>query len=372
MRSSTSSSDIYVVNRHVPGGAWLRPFVLGILFFCLAVSMLEGVLAMRGFKPTVVDSVDRWAHERARASEIGHRAMILIGASRAQLDLDLSVIAAKTGMLPVQLAIDGNSYVPVLEDLAADDSVTGTIVVEYQDGAMRAGLPGERAVEYVGYSRHLRARSMHLDFQASESALADVRQNLMRSYADGAGPWTALAMRVMAPNAMPQYLVTLPSRQREANYARVPMPGFYFQRVMRNAGIKEPPPAPDFDTLNHELGARIDKLTQLDAPDFVDYANHVASLVRRIESRGGTVVFVMFPKTGLVLAADDRRFPRATYWDRFMKLTGARGLHFKDVPALSEFPCPDGSHLDASDQAAFTGALIDTMASHGWLANTHL
>jgi len=371
VRSSTSSSDPEIADRSVPMGLWLRPFVLAGLVFCLAVALLEGVLAMRGFKPTVVDSGDRWARERARVDGLGERAFIVIGASRAQLDLDLHSLATRTGMAPVQLAIDGNSYVPVLEDLAADERVRGTVLVEYQDGALRSGFPDDRAVEYVKYWRHLRTHGMSLNFESSESALVKVRQAWMRSYADGAGPWMALSMRVMVPNAVPQYLVTLPDRQREANYSVVPMPGFYFQRVMRNAGIEKPPTAPDFASLNQMLSARIDQLQPLDAPDLGGRASHIAALVHRIEERGGAVIFVMFPRSGLVWSADERRFPRSRYWDRFITLTGAHGVHFEDVPALSAFRCPDGSHLDFRDQAAFTNALIDTMASRGWLTRSH-
>lgn len=370
MPSSTSSSDIYLTRRDVPGGAWLRPFAVGFLVFCLAVSMLEGVLAMRGFKPTVVDSPERWSHERERASELGHEGIILIGASRAQLDVDLPTLASESGRPVMQLAIDGNSYVPVLRDLAEDDRVTGTIVVEYQDGAMRGAFPEDRATEYVENARRTRQRHTHIDFSASESALGDVRQSVMRSYADGAGPWAALQRRVMVPTAMPQYLVTLPSRQREANYSLVPMPDFYFQRVMRNAGIRTTPVASSPKVLNDELEAQISELHGLDAPEFSEHATNVAAMVRRIEARGGTVIFVMFPRSGLVWAADDRRFPRSLYWDRFMTLTGAHGLHFKDVPALNAFWCPDGSHLDVRDQVKFTHALADTMAARGWITRT--
>lgn len=366
MRSSTSNSDIHLVRRTLPSGRWMLPFVVGMALLCLVIGALEVVLAARGFQPTVIDSPSLWSRERLRASELGSKALIMVGASRAQLDTDLGTLSAETGKDAVQLAIDGSSYLRVLADLAADDRVTGTVLVD-----SRTDVPGlslqDAASSYVAYWRHEQEAGNRFDFTHAENALSSLRQGFLRSYADGAGPWTALVKRVLPAKATPQYLVTLPSRSRDADYSRVAMPGFYYQRAMRNAGIETLPPFPDIASLDRGLLERIRALPQAPADDFVENARVLAAMVRRIEDRGGRVIFVMFPRSGLVRAADDIRYPRTVFWDRMLPLVGGKGVYFADEPTLRDFTCPDGSHLDVRDKRRFTEALVEVLKSHGWI-----
>ena len=109
------------------------------------------------------------------------------------------------------------------------------------------------------------------------------------------------------------------------------------------------------------LRDEIGRLRADELPNFDANARAIANMVSRIEARGGHVVFTVFPTSGLVRAADERRFPRSRYWERFIRTVDAPAVHFADVPALSGFICPDGSHLDARDQAAFTRALVATL-----------
>lgn len=371
MRSSISNSDINLTHRDTPQGRWFLPFVVSIGLLIFVVTGMEWTLARRGFKPTVVDSAERWGKERDRARSLGQRALILVGASRAQLDIDLAALGRDTGKTPVQLAIDGSSFVPVLADLAADEQVTGTVLVDYQDANLVWRDHEAPALSYVGHWMEASRHSTSFGFASSESALAAIRQRFMRSYADGAGPFAALAHRVLAPRAVPQYLVTLSSREREANYSLVPMPAFYFSRVMRNAGLREQPIGNDPAAFEAMLETRIKALPRAPLTDFEDNARAVGRMVSRIEARGGSVVFVMYPKTGLVKEADEIRFPRGLFWNRLLPLAGHKGLYFSDVPALAAFQCPDGSHLDVRDRLPFTHALAAALLTRGWVGERH-
>jgi hypothetical protein len=351
----------------MPGGRWLVPFVTGLVLLLFVAGLLEGALAARGFRATVVDSPALWARERLRASEEGRHALILVGASRAQLDVDLGALAEMTGKQPVQLAIDGSSYVSVLADLAADDRVTGTVLVDYQGGVPDPNYQ-DASMRYVEYWRHSERLGATYDFVRMENALAAWRQGILRSYADGAGPLAALVSRVLAPRATPQYLVTLPGRSRDADYSRVPMPAFYYQRVMRNAGIEGLPSLPDYAAVDKALAERIRALPQASTANLTENAGLLGQMVRRIEARGGKVVFVMFPRSGLVRAADDVIYPRAVFWDRIVPLAGGKGLYYADEPSLRDFTCPDGSHLDVRDKRRFTVALAKALEARGWIS----
>jgi hypothetical protein len=366
VHSSISNSDIHLAQRSLPTGRWFAPVIAGGMLLLLCIVGLEGALAARGFKATVMDSPALWSHERLRASEAGKKAIILVGASRAQLDTDLDVLARATGKLPVQLAIDGSSYLPVLADLAEDARVTGTILVDAQGGVPDPSYQ-DGATMYVSFWRSRQRAGGHVDFTSTESVLTDLRQATMRSYADATGPFASLLTRVLRPSATPQYLATLPSRSREADYTKVSMPGFYYTRVIRNAGIKNVPRLPDFQSLDKVLAERIRGLPQAPTRDLVENANLLGAIVRRIESRGGKVIFVMFPRSGLVRATDDVVFPRAVFWDRIIPLAGGKGLNFEDEPTLRTFICPDGSHLDVRDKRRFTEALVTALKERGWI-----
>ena len=49
-------------------------------------------------------------------------------------------VRARTGLAPVQLAIDGSSFVPVLDGLARDPSIRGTVIVGFIDKYALGGL----------------------------------------------------------------------------------------------------------------------------------------------------------------------------------------------------------------------------------------
>jgi hypothetical protein len=83
--------------------------------------------------------------------------------------------------------------------------------------------------------------------------------------------------------------------------------------------------------------------------------------VERIRFRGGRVVFIAMPWSGMVREIEARRYPRALFWDRFLQEFGAAGAHATYEPALQEFACPDGSHLDVRDRARFTLERVKVM-----------
>lgn len=357
MPSSTSSSDA-----RLPRAAW-GPVLFGALALWAAfVAAMELRLAARGFRPTVVDSEALWLKQRERAAALGSRALILVGASRIQLDIDLDVLRRRTGLEPVQLAIDGSSFVPVLRSLADDPRVCGTIVVDFAENVVGDPARRDAADIYAADYARLPVGATVPDYAWSEALLTDFVRDHLRSYADGARPLTSLLLRILPAGATPQYLVTLPDRSRLADYAKVPMPGFYYARVMRNMGQEvEPKPGMTWNDLDAELRRRIGELQPADARAFEQGASRILGMADRIAARGGRVLFVLMPRGGLVAAADDRFFPRTVFWDRFAARSSYPAVSYADVPALRDFGLPDGSHLDFRDRPRFTNSLVDAL-----------
>lgn len=358
MPSSISSSE-----RHLPQVPWLQILGLAGLIAITAVIILEERLSQLGYQPTISDSSARWLKERARASELGERALILVGASRIQLGMDLDVLRARTGLEPVQLALDGSAFTPILEGLAKDPSIRGTILVDYYDHAVGARGGGaeqmQRRYEKMGEFRRYIAQPA----QEIEEGLTQWLKEHLRAYADGTKPITALSWRAIPGNrAQPQYLVTRPDRARLADYSLVSMPDFYFQRVIRTLGENLNPRSPGIEA---ELARKISAISPVNNSAFLRETQIIAHTLSTIRSHGGKVIFVAMPTSGMVQEIEKQRYPREQFWDKFLNESGAKGIHSAYEPGLKSFMCPDGSHLDAQDRARFTQTLIKVLGLDG-------
>jgi hypothetical protein len=355
--SSTSSSK-----QRLPRLVWTAILGGGLSLLLITAGLIEWRLAARGFRPSLADTEARWLHERRRADALGEHALILIGASRMQTDVDLDVLRRETGLEPVQLALVASADRPVLAGLAADAHVRGTVVVEFLESTEAGedspgvGAEYEQDYERKGY------QGWNLDFDSSEAYLSDRLHLWLRSYADGARPLTTLLTRLLETESVPQYISLQADRGRSADYRRVPMPEFYFQRVVRV--LDEPvdlPPGISLAQFEALMQERIAALKPVDNGVFVTHIRELTSLAAAIEGRGGRVLFVLMPSSGDVQKIFERQFPPEQFWDVFAQASHAAAVNFADMPALREFRCPDGTHLDQRDRAAFTEALVGAL-----------
>lgn len=347
----------------MPLGAWLLAAVAAVIVLLVFVGLMEFGLAVRGFDPTVVDSDLLWLKERERADELGNKALILVGASRIQLDLDLNVLRVSTGLEPVQLAVDGGSFIPVLRSLADDVRVTGTVLIGYQDNDVNSMPPPDRAVRleaaWLDYEGHVKAPG----FATIEANLSDSLHYHLRSYADGARPISSLTVRLFEHSATPQYLVTLADRSRLADYQRVTMPNFYYSRVIRNLGEDVPlHEGMSWKELDAEILRKIEAIKPAEKFAYDENIDRIAYMAKKIKQRGGHVIFIVMPRSAMIKEIDVRRFPRALFWDDFVKRVAVPTLNVEDYPALAAFQCPDGSHLDYRERPLFSKTLVGTLA----------
>lgn len=354
MPSSTSSSEAFS-EQALPDGSVTRPLLAAVTVFLLVLVIFESALAWRGFVPTIVDDQSAWIRERQRVHDHPD-AVLVIGSSRAQLGIDLAVLAHAYRRPVVQLAIDGASFLPVLSGLATDSEFRGTVIVDYTERSFEE----QRKLIPAHWERAAALRPP--GFLASpsvwmEARLDGLRRLYSRLHADGARPWRNVLGRVLNPEAMPQYLVTLPDRQRLADYSVLDVEGFALRTAARHLEI---PLEPSFD-LAERIEAAIMALVPADEQTVRRDIESLASDVEAIEARGGRVTLVRLPSSGYIARAEERRFPRAISFSLLEGRLPGRTLHFEDDPGLRAFACPDGSHLDRRDRSAFTHALIKAL-----------
>lgn len=360
MHLSISSS-----NDRLPTGNWLAIWI-GILVILLSViSFFEWHIRSLGWSPSVVDSVQLWSEHRKRASELGDKAIILVGASQMQLDMDLYVVAGQSGLEPVQLAIDGTSYMPVLESLAEDPTVTGTVLVSVNAYNMSRGRSTDTSLNWVNYYQYIRSHGIEPYRVIHNKVVAFLNDSLVLRL-QGAIPYTIISKLAFQETSVINYLVMHPNRSRDADYKKVQMPMFYAKRLRRHYGaplIKRPRSFKHFfDTYKSTINA-----TQpVEISSFLTELEYLLHLVSKIESNGGKVIFVRFPTGKLVWEVDNKRYPKALFWNKIEK-RHPESVNFSNYPALAKIVLPDGSHLDYRDKVEFTRELMEIFDRKGFL-----
>jgi hypothetical protein len=308
--------------------------VLALLIAILvAVCLLGGIewrLREAGFRPNVRDSVELWASQRARASQLGN----------------------------VQLAIDGSSNLPVLEDLANDPSVTGTILVSTHAGLLIPKARPDRADEWV--------KSYNESYRGLYSPVIEthLKSSLMAYSAlySSALPFDLFPSVITGEYQKDQYLITERNRERDADHRLVKMPDFYATRVVLHlGGLDGRTGARNLDEFNQLVSSAIKALPQQDNSDYFKQLAYVYSLAGKIQERGGRVGFLRMPTDKWVWITDEKRYPRAMFWDLFAVGSPVPTFHFKDFARLAEHDLPDGSHIDKRDKRQFTRSLAEIL-----------
>ena len=330
--------------------------VLMLLLTLVAISAWEISLRNRGVTVSYDESGPLWAHKRAKVYLPQDKATVFIGSSRIKYDLDTETWRALTGDEPVLLAQEGNSPLPALYELAADEQFNGKLVVDITEGLFFSISPwnaGEinSAIKY--YKKETPAQ------KASYAINHWLESNLVLLDKDQFSLTACLNQ------------LEIPSRKGVFMFPIFPMD---FGRVNPDRQCLM---TPKFltDTL---LQQRVQNIWKF----FADLSKNekpisgktldsllatVKTAVDKIQARGGKVLFVRTPSSGPYWMGEQQGYPRNLYWERLLAETGCAGIHFRDYPALDHFVCPEWSHLSPQDAVLFTRAFIEILKKEkGW------
>jgi hypothetical protein len=364
--SSTSNSS----NRF-PQSSTILPLIVAVIISIIILGVVEFRLRSLGLEPDVRDSPELWAAQREMAAKYGDKAIILVGDSRAQLDIDLQTLGDLTGLKPVQLAIDGSFFLPVLADLADDPRITGTIII---DASARKLIPNERRDRSQEWPEFYHEKYRGLFSPAIETKLKGFLQEKSVLYSSMFPLENLWSILTSGNKYSSIYLKTRKDRQRDADYRLVKMPDFYVSRVVRNFGGHQNLKKKSFSSLaeftssmEEQIAERYPRNNTTDQQaknDFEKKLSSINGLIDKIYGRNGRMFFVRFPSDKLVWLLDEHQHPRELYWDTFAHTTRATTIHFQDYPNLKKYSLPDGSHLDQKDKKSFTAALVETLSLH--------
>lgn len=352
-------SFISSFNISFPKSYWVQVWGLAGAGFFSFIFFFEIIMRLYGWTPSVADSEQLWSINRLRASQFGDRAMIFVGASRIQLGIDTSIIKKTTGFEPVQLAIDGSPFLPVLENLSNDTTITGVIILSLHESVMPIDSVETKSYQWVNYYVKKGSNSIE-PYKRIHNYVKDFFDDHMVSRLDGAKPLTVINHFLFYPNSKGNYLTTNTDRSRDADYSKVEMPNFYAERVQRHFGVSFIKNGMTFDDFQKTATGIVHNTTPSNKAAFVAHLEKMMLLINRIEQRGGRVYIIRFPTDKLIWEIDKKRYPRELFWSEIEK-RHSRTIHFSDYKGLSSFNLPDGSHLDFKDKRAFTVRLMEVV-----------
>lgn len=339
MPSSTFNS-----RDRIPGGWPWRPWVVALAVTLLTLAGLEAAWRHFGIEPSVLDDKALWCMQRDRLRGGSLNDVALVGASRIMTDFVPGVFdEICPGYRLVQLAIDGAQPMATIRDLARDASFRGTVLYSVSAAAPIDGV-WEQQEPFVRFYRE--------EWGLWKRTIRMLRTALQRRLC-------LLAPDCSLPRVLPEALRgiapaqirrTSPDRFNEVHFDRIAdLPAYMRKLLERTRHFYETEAA---DLTPDTWAARLPELT---------------SYVKAIQDRGGAVVFIRFPTSGAVWEMDEAYLPKAQYWDRMARECGAPAIHFKDVPTLRNFTCPEGSHLQYEDAVRFTKALVSELQGRGIL-----
>jgi len=342
--------------RPVPEQPWGRIFLGALVLFALLLGGWEAYWRAYGVRPSIANTYGLWAIQRRRIDAGEGNATVLLGASRVFFDIQLPVWQRLAGRLPIQLAIEGTSPLPFLDDLADDPRFTGRVLVgvapdlffsgyEYRGGVlayMRKESPSQRIGQWL--SMHL--VEPYLAFDDPDFALKTV---LARQ------PWPARPGKRWFTEV--RKLAESESDRNTHLWSKVG-DDLGYREIARNIWREGFVPSDD-DPTPEEVAKGIHEQIE-----------RAAKAVARLRARGVKVLFVRMPSTGEYLAYENRMFPRARTWDVLLTTTGAPGIHFEDYPQLRPdvqgYYLPEWSHMVRADGERVTAALYRIIERDFW------
>ena len=333
--------------------------IIGIAGALIGLVAWEIFWRSHDFVPDLDDDDDLWVIHRAAVEEANKDDVVIVGSSRAYFDLQLDKWEEETGRRPIQLAIEGSSPLYAFDDLVNNTDFNGTIVVGVTEGLFFSTLfpeapPNEKVVNRLKYyeDRTYADRlnyTLSIPLQSSFAFISDV------SGVDG------IKLKAL--------LDEIEVGQRVPN----PMPPFHkFSEVDISRNLRMTTrTATDtaFAGTIKKVWLFFNQVGLQNIPEKEATTNFFVENVKKFKDRGGEVILVRCPSTGVLREHENQVFSRSEFWDPLVEKAEVPAYHFEDYATLSGFDCPEWSHLSAEDADIFTAALVRILIKDGFLSN---
>lgn len=334
MPSSTSSSE---------RRSWL--LTLGGASALAAATLLavEWHWRGQGYTPTVLDSTQLWSVQRERVYGDSPRPLALLGASRTEYGIDVKALRELLpNYKPVMLAVNGSYPLSTLRDLAQDPDFRGVVLCDVESNTFVRDYFFLQQ-PYVDYYHQRWTPSWHLH----RALLTGWQRTALIANPDFG--FVATLKRGFTGGAPFRNYIT------------------YYGNRSGDIDYRKTDPEASKKHFAATVEGNIARLPKRDPQQWLANVAPVYEWVKAIQARGGEVIFYESPTSGLTREINDRLYPRAEYWDRFVATSPAPVLSANAIPELASTVLPDDSHIDYRDKAAYTRALVKVLIERGLL-----
>lgn len=310
-------------------------------------------LRQKGISIAYDDNGAMWADKRAMVYEPADKADVFIGASRIKYDLDVDTWQKLTGRHAIQLALEGNSPMLFLEDLANDPRFKGKLIVDVTEIAYFSDGPrfNAKPQSYVDFYKNQTPaqRTSFLIDRVAESQFVFLDEQFLSLNALLDDNWHIPDRPGFVSAAPPKFPLEF-WRQDFSRQTKM-APRFLTDTVLQDKvtgvwsffldmGAKTPPPKVD------------------PVPGIIQ---RTVAAVNKIREHGGEVVFVRPPSSGKFWAVEQLAFPRKKLWEPLLAATHCQGYFFTDYPGLAKWVPVEWSHLSPEGAVGFTRELVKVL-----------
>ena len=331
--------------RDIPAQPW-RAIVLGAFALCaLMVAGWEMYWRAFGVTPGYRNSDGQWLVQRRRIDAGEGGSTVLVGASRILFDTSLPVFEKVAGKRPIQLALEGTSPIPIMENLADDPDFTGRLLVDVSPDVFFSGFKYRGSViryfhdqtpsQRIGDWLSMTFLEPYVAFYDPDFALATVVRRQPWPLRPGMGPHTMVR--------------------------KLAVQDFDRNTHMWDKVVDDP----EYRALCRAIWAEdfTEPLPGMDTPEKAqkvidgEIAKAVAA-IDKMRKRGVRVMFLRPPSDGEYYAYEHKYLPRTNTWDLLLERTGAPGIYFEDYPELQGYVLPEWSHMSPPEARRFTANYV--------------
>lgn len=328
-----------------------------LMLFIVIAAVLSWELHVRskGFDLSYDDNEPIWANKRAMAHEPISRSTVFIGSSRIKFDLDIETWQSITGDHAVQLACVGSTPIPVLKNLADDEQFKGRLIIDVTEGLFFSMSPhnAETPNKNITYYKD-QTPAQWASFQVDhllESQFVFLDKDRLSLNAQLANLEIPNRKGVFTEPIFPP------------DFGRVK---FSRQEYMTESFVSDTSHQNKVKSI-WTFFASLSKSPPVSGKPLDSIFASIKTSVDKIKARGGEIVFVRTPSSGVYLENELKNYPREKYWNRLLSITNCAGIYFADYPAIAHFECPEYSHLKQPDAIIFTKNFIKIlMEDKGW------
>ena len=313
---------------------WLPAWALALVLLLFVVGSWEALIRSAALGPEFIDNRAFWVSERHRLNSYGGDAIAVLGASRVQRAIHPETLARELGGPVVQLAVEGTSAIPLLEDLAVDPRFRGTVLFSvapaFSFNRRLSKLDAGNQAEWVAYYRS-QSRSRRFEYE-----LRLATQDLFAFRSPDASV-TRVLPDVLLRGKLPEsnFKMTFADRSVSVDYSKFRTP----------------------ETPQRMVDLYLENTEAYEADEFADLINYVSAIVTILNVKNCRVIFLRLPSGDIVRDLERRMFPNERFWGYMKRNINAEFIHFEDFPELSGYLSVDGSHVASEKSAAFTKVL---------------